>query len=242
MALFAVHISDGVLAPPFWLAGFALAALLLVPAVWRMGEDEIPRVGLLTAAFFVASSIHVKVPPTSVHLLLNALVGVVLGRRAPLAIAVGLFLQAWLLAHGGFTTLGVNTVVIAVPAVLAGPPFRFLAGPRGLPGSRPAFWAGAVVGFFTVALTAFLSAAVLIVGGIVNWTVIAAPQFVVYLVLGVIEGLILGMAAQFLARVKPELLHLRVGEKTKAAASVNEPPAAPADGQPVISSRWRTGS
>src|SRR6478752_187381 len=152
MPLFAVHISDNVLAPPFWLAGFAVAAVLLGVAMWRVREDEIPRIGLLTAAFFVASSIHVKVPPSSVHLLLNALVGVVLGRRAPLAIAVGLFLQAALLGHGGYSTLGVNTTIIAVPALMADRLFRALAGPR--PSRRRAMTAGAVTAWLTVVTTA----------------------------------------------------------------------------------------
>jgi cobalt/nickel transport system permease protein len=240
MSLFAVHISDGVLAAPFWVAGFAVAGLLLAVAVWRLREDEVPRIALLTAAFFVASSIHVKVPPASVHLLLNALVGIVLGRRAPLAIMVGLFLQAALLAHGGFTTLGINAAVISLPALLAVVPFRFLAGRGGLPGPRLAFWAGAVVGVFTVVLTALLNAVVLIVGGVEDWTIVAAPQFAVYLVLGVVEGLILGVTAEFLVRVKPELLNLP--QKRNEAAGGKSTPAAPADDGMLTSSRSRTGS
>jgi cobalt/nickel transport system permease protein len=206
VSLFAVHISDGVLSPLFLGAGFALAAFLLVPALFRVREEEIPRIGLLTAAFFVASSIHVKIPPTSVHLILNALVGVILGLRAPLAIAVGLLFQAALLSHGGFTTLGVNTVVVAGPAIFGGRMFRLFAG--GSPGRRRAFWAGSITGFGTVVLTAALNAAVLITGGVEDWTVIAAPQFAVYLVLASIEGLILGVAAEYLVRVKPELLRV----------------------------------
>jgi cobalt/nickel transport system permease protein len=128
--LWAVHISDGVLSPPWLVAGFVLAALLALGAVFtdlvldalrlrRFREEEIAEVALLTAAFFVASLVHVRVGPTSVHLLLNGLVGVILGWRAALAIPVGLFLQAALLGHGGFTTLGVNSCVMALPALLA---------------------------------------------------------------------------------------------------------------------------
>jgi cobalt/nickel transport system permease protein len=202
--LFAVHISDGVLAPATLGLGFLAAAVLLVPAVVRVREEEVSRIALLTAAFFVSSSIHVKVGATSIHLLLNALVGVVLGRRAPLAIAIGLVLQACLLAHGGVTTLGVNATVIAAPALLARGLFRALAGREPSPGR--AAWAGGVTGWLTVVLTAALNAAVLILGGVEDWTIIAAPQFAIYLVLGVIEGLILGVTAGFLVRVRPELL------------------------------------
>ena len=58
-------------------ARIALTVLVLLAlfAAWRIREDEIPRVALVTAAFFVASLIHVRVGPTSVHLLLNGLVG-----------------------------------------------------------------------------------------------------------------------------------------------------------------------
>jgi cobalt/nickel transport system permease protein len=208
VSLLAVHISDGVLSTAWWSAGFVLAALLLLPAIWRIPDDEIPRIALLTAAFFVASSIHVKVGGTSVHLLLNGLVGVVLGRRAPLAMSVGLLLQVWLLAHGGYTTLGINAAVIGVPALLAHALFPLLAGRQVRPARRRAFWAGALTGFVTVVLTAALCAAVLIVGGTYDWTIIAVPQFAIYLVLAVIEGLILGVTAEFLVRVKPELLRL----------------------------------
>jgi cobalt/nickel transport system permease protein len=206
VSLFAVHISDGVLAPATLVVGFVIAGLLLIPALVRIRDEEVPRIALLTAAFFVSSSIHVKVPPTSVHLLLNALVGVILGRRAPLAIVVGLFLQAALLAHGGYTTLGVNTAVIAGPAILARRLFRTLAGNS--PSARRAAWAGGVTGWLTVVLTAALNAIVLIVGGIESWTIIAAPQFVIYLLLGVIEGLITGTTTGFLTRVRPDLLGL----------------------------------
>jgi cobalt/nickel transport system permease protein len=117
--ILAVHISDGVLSP-IWLAGgFLGAAVLIVLGAWRIRDDDLPRVALLTAAFFVVSFIHVNVGPTSVHLLLTGLLGVILGRRAALAIPVALFFQAVLAQHGGITALGVNSVILTVPALLA---------------------------------------------------------------------------------------------------------------------------
>jgi cobalt/nickel transport system permease protein len=118
--LWAVHISDGVLAWPWLAGGFALAAGLALLAAYRVRDEEVPRIALLTAAFFVASSIHVKLGPSSTHLLLNGLVGVVLGRRAPLAILLGVALQAFLIPHGGLWAIGVNTCTEALPALLAG--------------------------------------------------------------------------------------------------------------------------
>ncbi len=126
MMLFAVHISDGVLAWPWLAGGFALTGVLLALSLHRIRDEEIPRVALLTAAFFVASQIHVKTGPTSIHLLLNGLIGVVLGRRAALAVFVGLLLQAVLMQHGGFLVLGVNTCVMTVPALLCCVAYRAL--------------------------------------------------------------------------------------------------------------------
>jgi cobalt/nickel transport system permease protein len=152
--LWAVHIADGVLSMPWLVGGFGLAVVLAVVGVaansivncsrgTAFREEEIAKVALLTAAFFVASLVHVRVGPTSVHLLLNGLVGVILGWWAALAIPVGLFLQAALLQHGGFTTLGVNSCVMVLPALLAWVLFNGL---RRLPFvCRPWFRAALVV-------------------------------------------------------------------------------------------------
>jgi cobalt/nickel transport system permease protein len=152
--LWAVHISDGMLSWPWLAAGFALAATLALVGAYRIRDEEVPRVALLTAAFFVASSLHLKLGPSSVHLLLNGLVGVVLGRRAPLAILIGVGLQAALLAHGGFSTIGVNACTEAIPALLAGWLFGLLHNSewvrRGwfrsaLVAGSAVLWAGSVV-------------------------------------------------------------------------------------------------
>jgi ABC-type Co2+ transport system permease subunit len=115
--LWAVHISDGVLQVPWLLGGFGVAGMLVLVSLWRVRDDEVPRIALLSAAFFIVSLIHVRVGPTSVHLLFNGLIGVLLGPRAALAIVVGLFLQFQYLAHGGIMALGVNTCVLTLPAL-----------------------------------------------------------------------------------------------------------------------------
>jgi cobalt/nickel transport system permease protein len=142
--LLAVHIADGVLTQTWLFGGFAGAAGLALFGAWRIRDEEIPRVALLTAAFFVASLVHVRVPPTSVHLILNGLMGVVLGRRAAVAIPVGLFLQAVLLGHGGLTVLGVNTCIMALPALLA---WQLFAGLRCVPFARQPWFRTVLVAF-----------------------------------------------------------------------------------------------
>jgi cobalt/nickel transport system permease protein len=138
----AVHISDGLLDGRWLLGGFLVAGIFALMGCWRLTEEEIPRVALLTAAFFVASSLHLPLGPSSVHLLLNGLVGVILGWRAALAIPVGVFMQAVLLHHGGYSTIGINSVIELIPALLAGQLFAAL---RRIPGIyRPGPRAGLV--------------------------------------------------------------------------------------------------
>ena len=45
----------------------------------KLKEDKIPQAAILSAAFFVASLIHVPIGPSSVHLILNGIVGLMLG-------------------------------------------------------------------------------------------------------------------------------------------------------------------
>jgi cobalt/nickel transport system permease protein len=144
----AVHISDGVLAPAWLAGGFILAGVLAFLGSWRIRDEEIPKVALMTAAFFVASLLHVRIFSTSVHLLLTGLVGVILGWRAALAIPVGLFLQAALLNHGGFTTLGVNSCVMVLPALLS---WQLFAGLRRVPWVRRPWFRSLLVAISTMA-------------------------------------------------------------------------------------------
>ena len=97
--------------------GAVIAAAGTALGLRRLEYERVPQVAMLSAVFFVASLIHVPVGVTSVHLVLNGLMGLVLGWAAFPAILVALFLQVLFFSFGGLTTLGVNTVIMALPAV-----------------------------------------------------------------------------------------------------------------------------
>ena len=113
-----MHISEGVLSTPVLLSGAALTVVGTAIGLKKMDYDRIPQVAVLSAAFFVASLIHVPIGPSSVHLILNGLLGLLLGWAAFPAILVGLALQALLFQYGGLIVLGVNTFNMAMPAVV----------------------------------------------------------------------------------------------------------------------------
>jgi cobalt/nickel transport system permease protein len=160
MTLFAVHISDGVLAWPWLYYGFGAAACLLFLAMWRIRDEEIPRIGILTASFFISALIHIRLPGVTVHLLLTGLIGVLLGRRAALAIFVGLLLQKILTEHGGYFTLGVNTCVMTIPALAS---FAFFHCAHRLPWIYTPVGRAGLVG---------VSAIILFLSGVYSWTLL----------------------------------------------------------------------
>jgi len=200
--VFAVHIADGLLAWPWLVAGGIIALSAVAIGLRGLDEKQIPRVGLLTAAFFVSSQIHIPLPilPISVHLLLNGLVGVLLRTHAPVAIAIGLAMQAAMFAHGGYAALGVNACVQLLPALAAGwcfPWLRHQVAP---------FAAGAILGGATAALTVLLHVLVLWLGGIGDFRIVAGASFLAHLPVVAIEAILVGWSVRVLDRAKPDWL------------------------------------
>lgn len=197
------HIPDGVLSVPVLVGGAIGAACLLVVGIRRLDDETIPKTAVLAAFFFVASLVHIPVGMTSVHPLLTGLMGLVLGWAAVPAILVGLLLQAVFFGFGGITVLGVNTVNIAVPALLV----AALLAPRlnSDAGRHRAWLIGAVAGFLGVALTAGMVAASLALSG--NEYIPSLPVVVAsYGFLAVVEAVITAAAVHFVIKVKPELI------------------------------------
>ena len=112
-----MHISEGVLSAPVLLSCGAIAAAGTAVGLKKIDLDQIMTVSLLTATFFVASLIHVPLGPGSIHLVLSGLLGVILGWACFPAIVTALILQAIFFQYGGLTVLGVNAVIMAVPAI-----------------------------------------------------------------------------------------------------------------------------
>lgn len=113
-----MHISEGVLSVPILAAGAALTAAGTFVGLRKLDNERLVTVAILSAAFFVGSLIHIPIGPASAHLILNGLLGAVLGWASFPAILVGLLLQAVLFQYGGLSVLGVNTFDMAAPAVL----------------------------------------------------------------------------------------------------------------------------
>jgi len=197
-----MHIAEGILSPPVLIAGAAVTAVGVGVGLYRLQADDVPKAGVLAAAFFVGSLIHIPLGPVSAHLILNGLLGIVLGWAAFPAILVGLTLQALFFGAGGLTVLGVNTATMAVPAVICHYLFRRWA--RNGNGAR-AFAAGAASGALAIALASIITAGVFIVTGR-DFAVTAVAVLVAHIPILVFEGAVTGAAVDFLQRVRPEVL------------------------------------
>lgn len=210
-----MHIPDGILPATVCLGGYATAGAATWYALRKINHqgnprEGIPKASLLTAAFLVASWIHIPIPPASVHLVLNGLLGAVLGYFAMPAILIGLFFQAVLFQHGGLTTLGVNATVMGVTALLAHQIFQL----RKVLGasSRTAL---AVCGFLAGAGGIALAAAAvftILFSTIPAHLDVQAERAGIYALtlahvpLAVIEGIFTAMLVLFLQKVKPEVM------------------------------------
>jgi len=198
-----VHISEGVLSPTVLAAGVALSAIGVAIGLKKMSAERIPEVAVLSSVFFIVSLIHIPVGPASAHLIMNGLVGVLLGWMAFPSILVALILQALVFQYGGFTVLGVNTFIMALPAVTAYYLFSWIikkSENKSLT-ALASFCAGGLgVGFATLLFVlALLSTGEVFMN-------VAKLIALTHLPVIIIEGAITAFCVLFLKKVKPELL------------------------------------
>jgi cobalt/nickel transport system permease protein len=199
-----MHISEGYLSGPVLFSSAALAAAGTAVGLKKLDYDRIARAGILAAAFFVASLVHIPIGPSSAHLIMNGIIGLLLGWGAFPVILVALLLQGVFFQYGGITTLGINTLIMAVPAVSVYHIFgRWLFSPGWL-GKAAAFGCGAGA----VALSAVIMAASLLFTD-EKFFAVAGTAIAVHIPVMVIEGVVSAICVAFLTKVKPELLPLR---------------------------------
>jgi cobalt/nickel transport system permease protein len=151
-------------------------------------------------------------PIGSVHLVLNGLLGAVLGYYAFPAILIGLFFQGIMFGHGGMTTLGINAIIMGIPAIFAYQIFqlRHILGNKirdNLSMKIFGFIAGATA--IGVSSLIFFS---LIITNIPSGFNVSLEQKAIYglmishIPLMGIEGILTAMIISFMHRVMPELL------------------------------------
>lgn len=189
-----MHIADGIIATEICMGANAAAVGLLYLSGRQVQPREIPRMGFMGASLFAVSLLHFPLAGTSMHLTLLGLGGILLGTRIVPVLFVALLFQALLFQHGGFISVGLNTLNMSAGALAAGWIWRW-----GIPGeSLRAFLAGStailIPGFFMgmeFYLTGYGRGMLYLLS--------------VYAVLASVEGLLTATAIRFLAQVQPEI-------------------------------------
>jgi cobalt/nickel transport system permease protein len=150
-----MHIPDGFLSTPVWLALDAAALAAVGATARRAGreveETRIPLLGVMGAFVFAAQMVNFPVSAgVSGHLVGGALLAITLGpASAALAMTAILTLQAFVFQDGGVLALGANALNMAFAGVVAGYlPYK-LWGRR-----RVAFFLGGALSVMTSALLA----------------------------------------------------------------------------------------
>lgn len=190
-----MHISDGIIDTNVCIAAGVVSIGLVYLSGRNTSVEEIPRMGMMGAALFVASLIHFPLAGTSMHLGLFGIAGIILGKRSFPPVFAALLFQSLIFQHGGLVTLGVNSINMGAGA---------FAGWM--------IWKTKLINMNIRALLAgFLGIIVPMLLMTLEFRVSGYGRgilylFSVYLLLAAIEGVITLGAVRFIRRVKPGLL------------------------------------
>ncbi len=196
-----MHISEGVLPLTTLAGGYAASTLGVAIGLKKIEDRQMVRTAMLSSAFFIASFIHIPLGPTNLHLVLNGLIGLLTGWACFIAIGIALLLQALLFQFGGITTLGINTLNMALPAVICFLLFFPLLSSKKI----PLLLTGFLCGFVSVFLSAVLLSLSLFSAG-EPFIPAAKLVFAANTPLMIVDGLITALGLQFIGKVKPEML------------------------------------
>ncbi len=197
-----MHISEGILSAPTLTVGFAGTAILAAATMRNLDMEEVPKISVITAVFFITSLIKVPLGPASIHLILNGLVAVVLGWRAFPAIMLGIILQAIIFGHGGVTVIGINSLMLGGGGLIS---YLVWQQRHYFNFKKRDFVFGALAGAIGTISSGIVLAIALVTTGeafkAIAYTVLAAHVPIMF-----IEAAVVGACAEFLQKVKPDIL------------------------------------
>ena len=202
-----MHIPDGFLSTPVWVALDAAAAPAVALTVRRAQSTfdpaRIPALGVMGAFVFAAQMINFPVGAgTSSHLVGGALLAYTLGPSAASVVMIAILaIQALVFQDGGLLALGANVLNMAVAGVLAGYlPFYLWGGGRR---RRFAIFAGGVL---SVLVSAVLALSELLASKVPMPRPAMALSLGVFAVSALLEGAITLAVVEGLDAIQPNFV------------------------------------
>jgi cobalt/nickel transport system permease protein len=210
-----MHIPDGFISTPVAVAGIAVAAGSVAYAVKatnkKMGEKQVPLMGVLAAFIFAAQMLNFPVAGgTSGHLVGAALAAILLGPSPALLIMTCvLIVQSLVFQDGGLLALGANIFNMGiVPCFVGYYLYKGIASPFHkrklgiMVGSGVAAWV-------TVVIASVFCAVELAISGTVPLRVALPAMAGVHAVIGIGEGLITAAVLALVLATRADLLELQ---------------------------------
>jgi len=211
-----MHIPDGFLSAPVAVATGVVAVAAIAVAVKvtnkKMGEKQVPMMGVLAAFIFAAQMLNFPVAGgTSGHFIGAALAAILLGPwTTVLILSSVLVVQCLVFQDGGLLALGAN---ITNMGIIAGFSSYYIY--KGIDALFKHKKAGTLVGagvgaWFSVVLASLVCAAELSISGTSPWALTIAAMGGVHILIGVGEGLITVAVLSLIMAARADLLKLQV--------------------------------
>ena len=210
-----MHIPDGFISTPVAAAGIAVAAGSVAYAVKatnkKMGEKQIPLMGVLAAFIFAAQMLNFPIAGgTSGHLIGAALAAIFLGPWAGVLIMTCvLAVQCLVFQDGGLFALGVNIFNMGIVASFAS--YYVYRGIAALFGKRRQgiLVGGGLAAWFSVVIASLFCAFELGLSGAVPLRVALPAMAGVHALIGIGEGLITAAVLSLVLATRADLLELQ---------------------------------
>jgi cobalt/nickel transport system permease protein len=227
-----MHIMEGYLEPVWCLVWFIVmipffyVGVVKLRQILREHPDQKMIVALSGAFIFLISSLKLpSVTGSSAHPTGTGIAVVFYGVGVCAVLStIVLVFQALLIAHGGFTTLGANCVSMGIIGPLVGLLIWKILRRSGAGVFISMVAAAAVADFMTYVVTALQMTLNVVTANNASFVNAFVDFMSVYAVtqipLAIIEGLILGMFAQYLSTTRPDVFE--IADKNKVNPFVKE--------------------
>ncbi|AMH94562.1 cobalamin biosynthesis protein CbiM [methanogenic archaeon ISO4-H5] len=227
-----MHIMEGYLEPVWCLVWFIVmipffyVGVVKLRQILREHPDQKMIVALSGAFIFLISSLKLpSVTGSSAHPTGTGIAVVFYGVGVCAVLStIVLVFQALLIAHGGFTTLGANCVSMGIIGPLVGLLIWKILRRSGAGVFISMVAAAAVADFMTYVVTALQMTLNVVTANNASFVNAFVDFMSVYAItqipLAIIEGLILGMFAQYLSTTRPDVFE--IADKNKVNPFVKE--------------------
>jgi cobalt/nickel transport system permease protein len=214
-----MHIPDGYLGPPTYLAGYAACIPLWSIAAKKMktsfDSNKVPLLAISAAFSFLVMMFNVPIPGgTTGHAVGGVLIAIAIGPwAAMLTVSIALVVQALLFGDGGITAIGANCFNMAFLMPFAGY-YSYQLFSRVLPARKGPAIAAGIAGWLGLNVAALAAAVELGIQPLLHTGAdgralyspyplsITIPAMMVghLLLFGVVEGLVTGLVVHYLRR------------------------------------------